>query len=69
MTDLANAPISRLLKKSGAARVGADATEAMIEVAEDYILRVGAEANKLARHAGRKTVKAEDIRLAVQRIQ
>ncbi|MGA8856778.1 MAG: histone-like protein, partial [Candidatus Bathyarchaeia archaeon] len=35
---------------------------------EDYAVKVGTEATGLARHAGRKTVKAQDIQLAVKRV-
>jgi len=39
------------------------------KVVEEFAIRVGKEALELATHAGRKTVRSEDIRLAVKRIQ
>ncbi|MDD1710685.1 MAG: NFYB/HAP3 family transcription factor subunit, partial [Methanoregulaceae archaeon] len=34
--------------------------------AEEYIANLTREANKLAMHAGRKTIKEEDIALAIK---
>ncbi len=52
--------------KNGAERVGDEATKRLTEVAEEYIGKVAQEAAKLAQHAGRKTLKPEDIELAVR---
>ena len=60
------AAMERLLKRIGAERVSEGAKQALREVLEDHAEKVGALANKLAQHAKRKTIKAEDIRLAVK---
>ncbi len=66
MPDIPIAPMERLLKKAGAGRVGEDAKEKLSRVLEDYALQVGARANLLAKHAGRRTVRADDIALAIR---
>jgi len=65
---LAKAPVDKMIRKAGAERVGEDAVIAMAEYLEDFGLSIAKEAAALARHAGRKTVRAEDISLALERI-
>jgi DNA-binding protein len=62
--DIPLAAMERLLKKAGADRVSEDAKEALREALEQHALALGKDAAKYSMHAGRKTVKAEDIRLA-----
>ncbi len=64
MADLPVAAVTRIAKKSGAERVGSDAAAVLVEKAEAYIANLAKEANKLANHAGRKTIKAEDVEMA-----
>lgn len=64
MSDLPVAAIQRIAKKAGAERIGTDATEALIVKTEAYIAKLVKKAVGLATHAGRKTLKAEDIDLA-----
>ena len=66
MTDLPIAAVIRIAKNSGAERVGSDAAEMMVKQAEAYIAKLAKEANRLASHAGRKTIKAEDIKMAAE---
>jgi histone H3/H4 len=66
MADLPIAAVIRIAKKSGAERVGSDAATALVEKTEDYIANLVKEANRLAMHAGRKTIKEEDVELAVK---
>jgi histone H3/H4 len=63
------APIERVIRKAGADRVSESAGEALAEILEDYGTRISTEAIKLAKHTGRKTVKAEDILLAYEMMQ
>jgi histone H3/H4 len=66
MADLPIAAVVRIAKKNGAERVGSDAAEALVIKAEKYIAALTKEANKLAEHAGRKTIKKEDVDLAAK---
>jgi DNA-binding protein len=63
---LALAGMEKLLKKAGSERVSDTAKEALREALEEYAQHIGEKAFKFARHSGRKTVKAEDIKLAVK---
>lgn len=57
-------PFERILKRAGARRVSYDAAEELSKVVEEKIFKIAEEAASLAEHAGRKTVLAEDVRLA-----
>jgi DNA-binding protein len=65
MVDLPIAAVIRIAKKNGAERVGSDAGAALLARTEVYIANLTKEANRLAQHAGRKTIKEEDVELAV----
>lgn len=66
MAELPVAPVARLVRNAGAERVSEDASEALAQLLEEYGKNVARKAVSLAKHAGRKTVKAEDIRQAIE---
>ncbi|MFQ6088478.1 MAG: histone [Candidatus Methanofastidiosia archaeon] len=63
---LSHRPADRLIRKAGAERVSKGAAVALAKLLEENGIEIGREAVELAKHAGRKTVKAEDIKLAVK---
>ena len=65
--DLQLAPMHRLIKKSGAERVSDDAAKELRIMLEDIGLKIAKDALDFTKHAHRKTVKAEDIRIAAKR--
>ena len=70
MTDLelAVAPMHRLCKKAGADRVSEAAAKELAKALEDIGVKIAKEALDFAMHAGRKTIKAEDIEIAARKI-
>ncbi len=60
------AAMEKLLKVCGAPRVSEDAKAALKDVLEDIGEEIGKRAVDMARHAGRKTVKAHDVKLAAK---
>ena len=66
--ELAVAPMHRICKKAGAERVSESAADKLAKVLEDIGVRIAREAIDYAMHAGRKTVKAEDIEIAARKV-
>jgi len=66
-TYLAKAAVERLMRDAaGAERVSADAIDELVRYLEEVAREISSKAVELARHAGRKTVTKEDVRLASQ---
>ncbi len=61
---IAAAPMAEILKQAGAERVSETAAKSLAAVVKNFAFEVSKDAVKFARHAGRKTVKREDIELA-----
>jgi len=64
MSILPKAPFERFLKQAGAKRVSKDALEEFANILEEKLSKIVSETALLAKHAGRKTILAEDIRMA-----
>lgn len=63
------AAMEQLIKNAGADRVSESAKTALKEVLEEHGMKLSKQALKLAEHAGRKTIKSEDIKLAAKELK
>ena len=54
----------RILKKAGAERVSDESVEELRRIIEEIAMEISKGAVDMAKHAGRKTVKSEDVKLA-----
>lgn len=64
MAELPVAAVDRIIRRAGGQRVSESAAEELAEILEEYALEIAGEATELSEHAGRKTVRDTDIRLA-----
>ena len=62
------ASVDKLIRKAGAHRVSEGAAKELAAHLEETAITVARESITLASHAGRKTVKREDIKLAEKRL-
>ena len=68
MAEIPKAPIARIIKDTGAERVSEDAKVELAESLEEIARKIAIKANEAARLAKRKTIKAEDIKFAVNEL-
>jgi histone H3/H4 len=68
LSELPISPFGRIIKNAGGKRIGEDAKEALEKVVEESADNISLQAILLARHAGRVTVYASDIELAVKKL-
>ena len=66
--ELGIAVMQRIIRKSGAERVSDDAANELRMVLEQVAEKIAKSAVELSLHAGRKTIKPEDIRLATRNV-
>ena len=63
-SDLGVSAMYRILKKAGADRVSDESANELRRVIEDIATEIAKNSVNMSKHAGRKTVKAEDVKLA-----
>ena len=63
-SELGLSAMYRILKKSGAERVSNESATELRRATEEIAERIAKSAVDMTSHAGRKTVKAEDVKLA-----
>jgi histone H3/H4 len=63
-SELGLSAMYRILKKSGAQRVSDESAVELRRVIEEIAEAIAKNAVDMSSHAGRKTVKAEDVKLA-----
>jgi histone H3/H4 len=62
------APLARVLMNAGAKRVSAAAVDVFADILEERTDKIAAQAAKIAKHSGRKTVQEEDVKLATKQM-
>ena len=63
-SELGLSAMYRILKKSGAERVSDESANELRRAIEEIAEAIAKRAVDMSNHAGRKTVKAEDVKLA-----
>ena len=68
MSEISKATIARIIKEAGAERVSEDAKAELAAYVEEVARNVAKEATQVAKIAKRKTIKADDIKLAIKNL-
>ena len=66
MSELPAAAVERLIRNAGAPRVSATAVTELTNILEARATEISTQAAALAKHAGRKTVTSDDIKMALR---
>ncbi len=69
MAEISLSVFERILKKAGAGRVARSALEEFAKIMEGRLVSVAEEAAALAKHAGRKTITDDDVRVARKKFE
>jgi len=67
MSELPLAAVDRIIRKAAGIRVSETAAKELSTYLEEEGMRVAQQAAVFSKHAGRKTVTDEDIRLALKK--
>ena len=68
-SELGLSSMYRILKKAGAERISYESAEELRRVIEEIALEIAKNSVEMSKHAGRKTVKAEDVKLATKTLK
>jgi len=60
------AAMEKVINEAGGERVSEEAKKELKRIVEEYALNIAEKAIKFSNHAGRKTIKVEDIKLALK---
>ena len=63
-SELGLSAMYRILKKSGAERVSDESADELRRIIEELAMAIAQSAVEMSSHAGSKTVKADDVKLA-----
>ena len=65
-SELGLSAMYRILKKSGAQRVSDESADELRRIIEEIAIAIAKSAVEMSIHAGRKTVRGEDVKLAAK---
>lgn len=63
-SELGLSAMYRILKKAGAERVSDESADELRRIIEEVATKIAKSAVEMSSHAGRKTIKSEDVKLA-----
>jgi len=66
--DLSIAAMHKICRKAGAERVSDSASLELAKTLDEIGIKIAREALEYAMHAGRRTVKAKDIKIAASKL-